>query len=133
MWLYYSFYPYGKKNTFSIGGRANEIFSKINIHEHRRNYSVHKGIGTRRPAEDSYQARAIKAGDAVQTLRHAHQVTSPYIEVVWNQPGSLPGVTRLIVNKNDFNEIYFTDNHYTVYWKIWAAQNTHTVFKKKTQ
>lgn len=127
MWNYYSYYPYGIKNSFSLAGRVNEIFAGENQNEHRRNYTTHKGFGTAKPTENSYQDRAIKAGQAGTSLPFAHDVTSPYIEVVWNPPGVIPGVSRLIINKNNFDEIYFTDNHYTVYWQVWGAESKHVI------
>lgn len=128
MWNYYSYYPFGKKTTFSVGGRANEIFSGQNVHAHHNNYTPHKGFGSGGNTITKYQERAIQNGDALTSLPLKTHHNPPYIEMVWNYPGAPAGKTRLIVNSNNLDEIYFTDDHYNVYWKVYAAQNTHTVF-----
>ena len=127
MWNYYSYYPYGIKSTFSLAGRVNEILAQQNVHGHRNNYSTHKGFGTGQPTKDSYQDRAIKAGQAVTQLPNAAHHASPYVETVWAPPGAEAGVRRLIINANNLDEIYFTDDHYTVYWKIWGAESVRVV------
>jgi hypothetical protein len=128
MWNYYSYYPYGTKTTFSLAGRANELFNNQNPHGHHHNYSVHKGFGESGQITTTYQERAVKEGHAVTRLPHASHNNSPYMEMFWSPPGEEAGSRRLIVNQNDPDEIYFTDNHYNVYWKVFAAQSTHTIF-----
>ena len=129
MWNYYSYYPHGKKSTFSLNGRLNEIFAHANVHAHVNNYSVHKGFGDPGKATaDTYQDRAIKEGQAVRQLPHASHAASPYLEMVWNPPGVPAGVTRVIINRHNADEIYFTDDHYIVYWQVYGGESKKITF-----
>lgn len=127
MWLYTSYYPYNVINTFSLGGRVNELFAQANQHGHRNNYSSHKGLGTGAVPTKRCEIDAINSGRAFTILPHAAQHGSPYIEAVWNPPGAPADVTRLIVNSADNDEIYFTDNHYDVYWRVVGTYNPGSV------
>ncbi|HSI49058.1 MAG TPA: hypothetical protein VLA61_12370 [Ideonella sp.] len=98
------------------------------MNEHKRNYSRHQGFGNGQPTSNSWEDRAIKDGRALTVLPNAHHTNSPYVEVVWSPPGFPPGQTRFICNQNNWDEMYFTDSHYAVYWKVWGQENTHVVF-----
>ena len=126
---YYSYYPHGSKNPFSLGGRANEIFAVANVNAHPGNYTTHMGFGiTGGYTLNHYEKRALNDHQAVLQLPNAASAGSPYIEVVWNGPGLPPGTTRLIFNQLNYDEMYFTDNHYAVYWKVYGAASTYIVF-----
>lgn len=122
MWIYTSYYPINQPTTMS-GTRIDELFERQNAHGHANNYTTHKGFGSPGAPLQRCEQYAVDAGRAYLQLPYAHAHNSPYVEAVWAHPGAPVGATRLIVNRNDLYEIYFTDDHYRLYWTVSATNN----------
>jgi hypothetical protein len=128
--VFTSFYPRNVLTTFSIGGRAEELLVRDNVHPHPNNYSRHMGLGNwDADTSDEWQNRALRDGHAVRELPHRAARNTPYIEAVWNLPGDEAGAIRLIYNANNTDEMYFTDDHYTVYWIVRAHEVTRQQYE----
>lgn len=122
--VYYIYGPKGKM-VFDLDGRLQEILSGHNFHPHHNNGANHGGMGAPNNFGTFAMPHQQNAGHAVYQLPpNGHGY---YTEYVWNRPGNLAGVKRLIVGNG--GELYVTTDHYHVYYKVYGeAKGSQTTF-----
>ncbi|MBD8060810.1 hypothetical protein [Oceanitalea stevensii] len=108
----------------SIAGRLDQVVNRLNPHPHHRNYSAHGGHGSPTSPTGSYvQNHLLEAGFAFHVLPAGPR----YLEAVYAPPGAAAGLTRVIMG--DDHSVYFTDDHYYIYYRVFAEQGgTHIEF-----
>lgn len=115
--------PQGRAQL-SITGRLDQVVNGLNPHPHHRNYSAHGGHGSPASPTGSYvRPDLLAAGFAFHVLPAGPR----YIEAVYSPPGAPAGLTRVITGSD--HSVYFTDDHYHIYYKVFAEQGgTHIEF-----
>lgn len=124
MRVYYIMGPNGKR-TFEVDGRLEEIIAGLNPHPHWRNYSRHSGRGSQ-DGTAHIPPHLERMGYAAHQL--PAQPPDYWTEAVWNRSDLPADTNRVILGQG--GEIYFTNDHYQTYYKVFALEGepTHTVF-----
>lgn len=113
--VYWIMAPSGR-HQIGHSGRLADVINRLNPHPHRRNYSRHGGRGSYESPTGSYLRPSDANGPDAYHVLPAH---TTYVEAVYNLPDQPPGLTRVILGAD--GSIYFTDDHYHIYYRVHQA------------